>query len=591
MKKTISCLLFIVLLATVFSCRPKPMPALLLAADSLTSANPDSALTLLARVEDSLHQAPEPVRMYYNLLTVKAQDKAYILHTSDSLIRTVVDYYEHKNNHTYLPEAYYYAGRVYRDLNDSPQALEYFQKAAEAAEGGTDYNLKIRIYSQMGMLYIDQDIYDKALEALKKAKKVSIQNNDSTALVFNLRDIGRTFAGLHNADSCIYYYESALDLAKQIHDEYQINAISIELSGIFIQLERYQQAWALITSTFYELNANPQPFYYTALAYYYDNIGEKDSAQYYYNQMLTAGDFYHKRAAYKGLAQLSNKQNNYQLALRYTEKYAAYTDSIQQDINQEAVRKVNALYNYQLREKENRQLKELARKQQATLNAIILCALFIAIISTAILITRRAIRNKRKLQAAWQQEKLQKLAEEQYRTSQEYIRQNEKRIAELTRQLQDKEQQKSKLSVRLQETDRELLELANREAEMKQKRNTLSEQVFKESTIYQKFCLAASSADREDYHIISSADWQELTIATDRAYNNFTQRLRNLYPAISEQEMHLALLGKIGIAPSGMARITVRSKQAITSARKALYEKVHKKSGTPKEWDEFVRDF
>ena len=145
--------------------------------------------------------------------------------------------------------------------------------------------------------------------------------------------------------------------------------------------------------------------------------------------------------------------------------------------------------------------------------------------------------------------------------------------------------------MRLQETDRELLELANREAEMKQKRNTLSEQVFKESAIYQKFCLAASSADREDCHKISSADWQELTIATDRAYNNFTQRLRNLYPAISEQEMHLALLGKIGIAPSGMARITVRSKQAITSARKALYEKVHKKSGTPKEWDEFIREF
>ena len=127
MKKTISCLLFIVLLATVFSCRPKPMPALLLAADSLASANPDSALTLLARVEDSLRQAPDPVRMYYNLLTVKTQDKAYILHTSDSLIRTVVDYYEHKNNHTYLPEAYYYAGRVYRDLNAGRNMLTGIQ--------------------------------------------------------------------------------------------------------------------------------------------------------------------------------------------------------------------------------------------------------------------------------------------------------------------------------------------------------------------------------------------------------------------------------------------------------------------------------
>lgn len=590
MKKTISCLLFIVLLATFFSCRPKPMPALLLAADSLASANPDSALTLLARLEDSLHQAPEPVRMYYNLLTVKAQDKAYILHTSDSLIRTVVDYYERKNNHTYLPEAYYYAGRVYRDLNDSPQALEYFQKAAEVAEGGTDYNLKIRIYSQMGALYIDQDIYNKAQEALKNSQRNSILAGDSTTLVFILRDIGRTFAGLHNADSCIYYYESALELAKQIHHKRQINAIRLELSDIFMQLEEYTRAKQLLTASQKISGVNPAPFY-SALANYYEKTGNPDSAQYYYMYMLATGNYYHKQGAYQGLALQAKQQNNYWLALQYTEKYVAYTDSIQQNINQEAVRRVNALYNYQLREKENRQLKELARKQQATLNAIILCALFIAIISTAILITRRAIRNKRKLQAAWQQEKLQKLAEEQYRTSQEYIRQNEKRIAELNRQLQDKEQQKSELSIRLQETDRELLELANREAEMKQKRCTLSEQVFKESAIYQKFCLAANSADQEDSHKIISEDWQELTDATDRAYNNFTQRLRNLYPAISEQEMHLALLGKIGIAPSRMARITVRSKQAITSARKALYEKVHKRTGTPKEWDEFIRDF
>ena len=590
MKKTIFCLLFIVLLATVFSCRPKPMPALLLAADSLASANPDSALTLLARLEDSLHQAPEPVRMYYNLLTVKAQDKAYILHTSDSLIRTVVDYYEHKNNHTYLPEAYYYAGRVYRDLNDSPQALEYFQKAAEAAEGGTDYNLKIRIYSQMGMLYIDQDIYDKALEALKKAKKVSIQNNDSTALVFNLRDIGRTFAGLHNADSCIYYYESAIEITRLIHDKYLEGIVNQEIADKYRQIGEYTKAHTAIISAQHTLYTDSIP-YYATLADYYNAIEQLDSARYYCNKLLYIGNYYHKRAGYEGLVKIARKERDYLSALQYMDGYNIYTDSIQQNINQEAVRKVNALYNYQLREKENRQLKELARKQQATLNAIILCALFIAIISTAILITRRAIRNKRKLQAAWQQEKLQKLAEEQYRTSQEYIRQNEKRIAELTRQLQDKEQQKSELSVRLQETDRELLELANREAEMKQKRCALSEQIFKESAIYQKFCLAANCADQEDSHKIISEDWQELTDAINQAYNNFTQRLRNLYPAISEQEMHLALLGKIGITPSGMARITVRSKQAITSARKALYEKVHKKPGTPKEWDEFIKDF
>ena len=61
-----------------------------------------------------------------------AADKAYMRHTSDTLIRQVVAYYEDGADPWLLPEAYYYAGRVYSDLGDAPQALDYFERAAEA---------------------------------------------------------------------------------------------------------------------------------------------------------------------------------------------------------------------------------------------------------------------------------------------------------------------------------------------------------------------------------------------------------------------------------------------------------------------------
>ena len=91
--------------------------------------------------------------MYYRLLCIKANDKAYILHTSDSLILPVLHYYIEKDDERHLPEAYYYAGRVYRDLGDAPQALEYFEKAAEALPEDGGYKLKSKIYSQMGTLF------------------------------------------------------------------------------------------------------------------------------------------------------------------------------------------------------------------------------------------------------------------------------------------------------------------------------------------------------------------------------------------------------------------------------------------------------
>ena len=107
---------FYVLLACCLclcACREGRYPRVLLQADSLAEVAPDSALRLLGGWVDSVWEAPEQVQMYYRLLTVKAADKAYITHT---LIRLVLDYYEQEGDRRLLPEAYYYAGRVYRDL-------------------------------------------------------------------------------------------------------------------------------------------------------------------------------------------------------------------------------------------------------------------------------------------------------------------------------------------------------------------------------------------------------------------------------------------------------------------------------------------
>lgn len=75
------------------SCSEHRYPRVLLTADSLAQTSPNSALSLLKQLKDSIGREPEETRMYYHLLCTKAQDKAYIAHTSDSLIRQVVRYY------------------------------------------------------------------------------------------------------------------------------------------------------------------------------------------------------------------------------------------------------------------------------------------------------------------------------------------------------------------------------------------------------------------------------------------------------------------------------------------------------------------
>ena len=98
---------------------------------------------------------------------VKAEDKAFITHTTDTLMLRLVDYYETVGDKTFLPTAYYYAGRVYNDMNDDTRALRFFQKTAEMIDSCS--TLYGPLYSQMGYLFLYQGIYDKGIEAFSRA--------------------------------------------------------------------------------------------------------------------------------------------------------------------------------------------------------------------------------------------------------------------------------------------------------------------------------------------------------------------------------------------------------------------------------------
>lgn len=131
------------LLVAICACSTGKHDARLDMVDRLAAESPRSALDSLAAIErDILSEADSH---YYDLLTIKCADKAYITHTSDSLILNVIDWYaEHKSGHLY-PEALYYGGRVYSDLGDYPTALKYFQDALDEVEDNDNKELYNRI--------------------------------------------------------------------------------------------------------------------------------------------------------------------------------------------------------------------------------------------------------------------------------------------------------------------------------------------------------------------------------------------------------------------------------------------------------------
>lgn len=571
-------LFFPFLLLAFVSCgkRNDGLPALQRVA-LLANTHPDSAMALLDSLRDSIFLQPRSVRMYYDLLTVKARDKAYIRHTSDSLIRSVLRYYERRDDKKHLPETYYYAGRVYSDLGDAPQALNYFIRASETADG-KDYDLLSRIYSQIGTLYLYQDVYDKALPVFRKCYQYNLLEGDSAGMVYAIRNIGRTYRTLDQVDSALHYYKEADSLAIKLGSNLLRMRVNGEFSAYYTQLGMYKEAYKCLQWAFLQFNSDDRAPAYSTVAHYYLNINQLDSALIYFTKLLKMDDYLYLQSAYKGLGEIATKRGNYAEACSYWALYEMYRDSVQSITQTETVRKINALYNYQLREEENNRLQMQNRQQKnyivwITASMVVVVALFFAY---------RQNRKRKEEGRINQLQKLKALEEQKYRQSQEFIEENKKRIAELEKELQEVRTTSDISRQELLHAQKLSLEKDNEQVEAQQKMEQEAVKAFQTSAIYIKF--------HETDDKILEEDWSELISAIDNTYRNFTQRLKDLYP-MNEVELQVCLLLKIDMPFKRIALLVLRSKQAVTSIRKRLYKKVFGREGTPDDWDRFIRNF
>ncbi len=176
-------LIITIIIAFFYSCYGPKYRKGLTEADSIASVNPQRAMAMLDSIKHEMADAPENEQMYYRLLCIKAQDKAYIKHTSDSAILPIVEYYETEGDKNLLSEAYYYAGSVYRDLNDAPQALEYYHKTLDITSDNK-IPQKGHLYFQVGNLLLNQALYNQAIDMYQKALRLYNIQNDSINTIY-----------------------------------------------------------------------------------------------------------------------------------------------------------------------------------------------------------------------------------------------------------------------------------------------------------------------------------------------------------------------------------------------------------------------
>lgn len=584
MKLTERLILLFIIQLCFWACDNKPYSHLMSMADSLTNTNPDSAVIYLNKLKDHIETAPRSVQMYYQLLCIKANDRAYIPHSSDSIILPILNYYKQTDD-LHLPETYYYAGRIYRDLGDAPQALDYFNNTLDALPSSSDsYSLKSKVYSQIGTLFLYQDIYDEALKMFKEAFHYDLLLEDSVGMSYDLRDMATSYRCLNQIDSAIYYYGKANDLALALHQQRFVSMIQSQMAGLYIQLKKYDLAKQFLQSSLSYQHKADKSGIFSVAAKYYHQLGTKDSAVYYYTQLLDFGTIYAKQAAHWGLAELAIDNNHEQDAIPHLRAYMQCVDSIRKITDREAIRQMRSVYNYKLREKEIAHLK--SKNEQTKL--IIISLLSLCAILASITFAYIQYFKLKQLQLTIRLKKIKRLKDKLYSRSVQFIEENKRKIEELEimeRKFLEVDQINTTLKEQLN-AQKELIIYTNKQIKLDLNRREQSQAVLFKSEIYLHIQRQLKINDRSK-RMLSDEDWKELEKLVNSTYNGFKENLYDIYN-LSLFEYRVCLLIKINIQPIDIGKLTEHSKESISSTRRRLYEKVFHIKGAPKDWDDFT---
>lgn len=566
----------VLLLVAIVSCMGnKRYDNLMQRADSIMDSNDDSAkvaIELLNKVKPQLDDFTKGQRMRYELLYHKAMNKACITFTSDSVMKEVVDYYDHHGSANERMLANYVLGCVYRDMHEAPMALEYYDKATEQADttaADCDYGTLYRVYSQMGFLFSKQYLPYQLLDAFGKAEKYAYLAKDTLNAIINYQNRIDAYSYLGNKDSVITINLHAAHMFKQIGNNY---AAVIALGcnyNYYIEKQdtlNAQKVFKAYFSTGYEGNSE----YEDSKAYvlcqkgaYYMLTAQLDSAYNYLQQSLRLCKSYSK-----ALARYYAKINQPALAMKYAMQSSEYNDSDLIETRKTQLQQVQAMYDYG-RNQEIARIAEQKAKRSTQMNYMIVSACVVLFLFLSYIYRKQLALKKKRIAASklvyedcllklkrLQEEKTQLVAEKDKKLAQ-IITEKENAISKLESEIHDIQNKYSLSSI----SDADL--------------------VLKNSSIYKKIqCIEAHPL--EEMH---EEDWTELADTVEEVIPDFIPMLKN---RVSDRDYRICLLIRLGFSISLMAILLNLSDATISKSRKTMLKKLCGKIGKPKDFDEYV---
>lgn len=491
-------------------------------------SRPDSALAILEHY--TVHSFSDSADIaVYALLRTQADDKNYIDHTSDSLIKIAVRYYDRHGSTLQRAQAHYYWGRVFQDRGDDVHTAQQFLAASPLAERVSDHHLLFNIYNNLGCLLWKNNMLTEADSIFRQLIVIAKEKNDSRILAISLMNR----ANIEILGYCPDYISVERKLKQASRYAYSSvknvrECIISSFSILYLNTNRPKQAIYFARKI---LSSSDSALIYDAfhtIGSAYASLNRDDSAIKYLKQAIGTGQNEVKEQVFGTLASIFRKRGDYRQFIYYNDKCELYKDSVHQSRKPIEVEKtINEL------------IKQQSDKEQRTAEMKLIIVLVLVFIFIVLFLVSMIIINK---------QKQQRLEEARHSTARQNMQEIEKLI----------------------------------EYNVKMKLNELHPKKLKEEIsglpIHQKLIeirdYNEKVVDKEDKKILNDEDWDNLLDEIKGKTPYFVKVLSGYGKLLTENDIRLCCLIKLEFQSVEISNILGVSLQAVNKRKTSIKNKL-----------------
>ena len=559
-------------LLSVVSCGQQAADRDIAAADSLSEAAPQRAMTLIDSLEgESAMNKSRQMKLL--LLKAKVRNKLAMPMSTDSL-KYIADYFDKHGDSNERILAYYILGCAYFDGKDAPMALQYFHEAAAKADttdSSCDFLTLHRIHVWSAEILKNQRAISDAFHENSLAFKYAMKAKDTLNAIITYEQKANIYSKQYLIDSVIsireklyglyskygYKREAAYSLGPLI-DIYAKNG---NISKAKHALDVYEKMSGRFDK--YGNIKKGLEVHYAIKGYYYLSINDYDSARLCFDKCLKTTSNYPNDFgySYEGLTELYKKLHRPDSVAKYSELTRQMTDSFYARMSTEHLQQMQAMYNYN-RYRQNAEEAEKDALRTKYISIIIIMAIMAAAIGGALAVRTYIIR-KRRARVNEIKEYKRKINElEMSKTELESI--NSGLHAEVNRMIEEKTKE---------------IEVLRAEYEDKFK-DIKDKMIFEDKPVIKRIKQHA----RKTHSRIGKED-SGLLKEMFRDYKPLSKWENTL----NDNEYLICLLIRLNFVPAEICILTDSSSSNISNIRKRLLVKMTGHEGSPKDFDKYIK--